>query len=81
VPKIVITKLGWLRRASAGEYRAHVSMMHMVADQYAAGDHAQRRFNETIKDALDPNGILMLGRSGIWPARFRGVDTPAPWKQ
>lgn len=64
-----------------GEYRAHVSFMDMVSDQYAAGDHAQRRFNETIKDALDPNGILMPGRAGIWPARFRGVDVPAPWKK
>lgn len=30
------------------------------------------RFNETLKDALDPNGILAPGRCGIWPRKYRG---------
>ena len=30
-----------------------------------------RRFNETLKDAIDPNGILAPGKSGIWPKRLR----------
>ena len=34
-------------------------------------NHAYRRFTETIKDALDPNGILMPGRHGIWPKSMR----------
>ncbi|MFF3505530.1 FAD-dependent oxidoreductase [Streptomyces sp. NPDC003247] len=62
-----------------GEYRAHVSMMDTVAAQFSFGGHAQRRFNERIKDALDPNGILMSGRSGIWPERLRGVEIETPW--
>lgn len=33
--------------------------------------NAIMRLNETIKDALDPNGILAPGKSGIWPARYR----------
>jgi hypothetical protein len=28
--------------------------------------------NETLKDALDPNGILSAGRYGIWPKHLRG---------
>lgn len=55
-----------------GEYRTHILFADMVASTYSWGDNALMRFNETIKDALDPNGILAPGRNGIWPKRFRG---------
>jgi 4-cresol dehydrogenase (hydroxylating) len=29
------------------------------------------RLHETIKDAVDPHGILSPGKSGIWPKRLR----------
>jgi 4-cresol dehydrogenase (hydroxylating) len=54
-----------------GEYRAHPGFMDLAAEQYAWGDHAYRRFCETLKDALDPAGILSPGKQGIWPRSMR----------
>jgi 4-cresol dehydrogenase (hydroxylating) flavoprotein subunit len=54
-----------------GEYRAHPSNMDNVQDTFDFNDHAMRRFYETIKDAIDPNGILAPGKQGIWPRRLR----------
>ncbi len=54
-----------------GEYRSHIDFMDLVADQYDFNNHAQRRFAETIKDALDPKGILSPGKQGIWPRAWR----------
>ncbi|KAI0476004.1 glycolate oxidase [Xylariaceae sp. FL0804] len=55
-----------------GEYRTHLLFADQVAATYSWGGGALMRFSETIKDALDPNGILAPGRNGIWPKRFRG---------
>ena len=57
--------------AANGEYRAHLSFMDLASDQYSFNNHSYRRFCETIKDAVDPNGILSRGRHGIWPASLR----------
>jgi 4-cresol dehydrogenase (hydroxylating) len=54
-----------------GEYRTHIAFMDKVAEAYSFNNHATRRFHETLKDAIDPNGILSPGKSGIWPRRLR----------
>lgn len=54
-----------------GEYRTHLAFMDDVANTYSFNNHALLRLHETIKDALDPNGILAPGKSGIWPKNMR----------
>ncbi len=54
-----------------GDYRAPPILQDDVSDQYSFNNHALRRFNETLKDAIDPNGILSPGRGGIWPKAHR----------
>ena len=54
-----------------GEYRTPVIYQDDVMNVYSFNNHALRRFHETVKDAVDPNGILAAGRYGIWPKHLR----------
>jgi (+)-pinoresinol hydroxylase len=59
-------KRGW------GEYRMHPAYMDQGVGLYSFNDNALRKLHESLKDALDPNGILSAGRYGIWPRHLRG---------
>lgn len=54
-----------------GEYRAHIEYMDLIANSYNFNNNAQLRLNERLKNALDPNGIIAPGKSGIWGDRFK----------
>ncbi|OJJ05940.1 hypothetical protein ASPVEDRAFT_199430 [Aspergillus versicolor CBS 583.65] len=54
-----------------GMYRGHIQHMDLIADLNDFNDHAYTRFVETLKDAIDPNGILAPGKQGIWPYKYR----------
>ena len=67
--------------AGYGEYRTHNALMDDVMGTFNWGDGALRRFHETVKDALDPNGIMAPGKSGIWGKRSARGRRPAPSKR
>ncbi|HEX4023372.1 MAG TPA: FAD-binding oxidoreductase [Steroidobacteraceae bacterium] len=58
-----------------GVYRTHVAFMDTAVGTYSYNDHALLRLQQTLKDAIDPNGILSAGRYGIWPKHLRGAKS------
>lgn len=54
-----------------GEYRSPVILQDQVMGIYSYNNNSLLRLHETIKDAVDPNGILSAGRYGIWPKHMR----------
>jgi len=60
-------------RRGYGDYRGPPLLQDDVADQYSFNDYVLRRFNEKLKDAIDPNGVLSPGRAGVWPAAYRSM--------
>ena len=55
------------------EYRTAPAFQDVVLEAYSFNDHALKRFQERLKDAIDPNGIVSAGRYGIWPSHLRGA--------
>jgi (+)-pinoresinol hydroxylase len=55
------------------EYRAPAAFQDLIMGTYSFNNHSLRRLRESLKDAVDPNGILSAGRYGIWPKHLRKV--------
>lgn len=53
-----------------GEYRTHLAVMDQIAETYNFNDGALMKLNETIKNAMDPKGVLAPGKNGIWPKSY-----------
>jgi len=61
----VSAERGW------GEYRTAPAFYDLIMGVYSFNDHALREFLETIKDAVDPNGIMSPGRYAIRSRHLR----------
>jgi (+)-pinoresinol hydroxylase len=57
--------------AGFGEYRTAPAYQDLIMSTYSFNNHALLRFHESLKDAVDPNGIISPGRYGIWPKHLR----------
>ncbi|RAQ81708.1 hypothetical protein COH21_012842 [Aspergillus flavus] len=54
-----------------GEYRTHLALMDQIAETYNWNNNILMRFNEAIKNTLDPKGILAPSKNGVWPWTYK----------
>jgi FAD/FMN-containing dehydrogenase len=52
-------------------YRIHANFQALAIRTYGFNHGSLHRLHETLKDAIDPNGILSAGRYDIWPKHLR----------
>jgi 4-cresol dehydrogenase (hydroxylating) len=55
-------------------YRIHAYFQQLGMSIYDFNDSALHRLHETIKDAIDPRGVISAGRYNIWPRHLREGD-------
>lgn len=58
-------KNGW------SAYRVMTPLMDQTMATYSWNDNALLKFFESLKDTLDPNGVIAPGKNGIWPQHMR----------
>jgi hypothetical protein len=54
-----------------GTYRTNPAFQEHAISKYSFNDNALLKYQEKLKDSIDPNGIISPGRYGIWPAHMR----------
>jgi 4-cresol dehydrogenase (hydroxylating) len=52
-------------------YRIHAHFQPLGMQMFGFNDGALHRLHETLKDAVDPRGIISAGRYDIWPRHLR----------
>jgi 4-cresol dehydrogenase (hydroxylating) len=54
-----------------GTYRTAPAFQGQAVSKFSYNNSSLLRFQEKLKDSIDPNGIISPGRYGIWPAGMR----------
>jgi len=57
-----------------GEYRTPPAFQDAILKAYSFNNYALLRYQQRLKDATDPNGIISAGRYGMWPKNMRQVS-------
>ncbi len=60
-----------MAEAGIGTYRTNPAFQEYAVSKYSFNDSALLKYQEKLKDSIDPNGIISPGRYGIWPANMR----------
>lgn len=55
-------------------YRIHAHFQELGMSLFDFNDHALHRLHETLKDSIDPRGVISAGRYNIWPRHLREDD-------
>jgi len=71
--KLFNTLISDAKASGYGEYRTHLDFMDPVAATFDFNGGVLGRFNETVKNAIDPNGIIAPGKNGIWPRAYKAA--------
>jgi 4-cresol dehydrogenase (hydroxylating) len=69
--KLYATYVNNMTAAGFAPYRTSPAMQDLLVSKFSFGDHALLRFQERLKDAADPNGVIAPGRYGLWPKAMR----------
>jgi (+)-pinoresinol hydroxylase len=54
-----------------GTYRTSPAFQAQAVSKFSFNNSSLLRFQEKLKDSIDPNGIIAPGRYGLWPASMR----------
>ena len=71
VEPLMRTLIAHASKAGFGTHRTHLAAMDLAAQGYGWNDGALMRLSERLKDALDPQGLIAPGKSGIGGRSYR----------
>jgi 4-cresol dehydrogenase (hydroxylating) len=69
--ELLINMVDELAKHGFGDYRTAPAFQDHLVSTYSFNNGALLKYQQLLKDATDPNGIIAPGRYGLWPAGKR----------